>query len=237
LSNSFSQNNLEEFNKYLLKGIRSILFILIPSTAGIILLRTEIVRIILGSGHFGWEQTITTANVLGYFALSLAAQGLIPLLSRAFYALQDTKTPTIISITSFLISIILGYILSNFMGVAGLALAFTIGSTINFSLLYLLLRKKLIIFKDKENSLLEFISKLIVATLVMIIFVQIGKILVGSIVDMQRFWGVFVKICGSIILGGSVYLWLCHYFKCEEINDIKDLLAKKFKINHGSNNE
>lgn len=233
LANFVSEKKEEDFCNHLIKSIRSILFILLPFTIGIILLRTEIVRVILGSGHFGWQQTVTTANILGFFAISLFAQGLIPLLSRAYYAQHNTKTPTAISIFSFLVSIISGYLLAQIMGITGLALAFTIGSTINFFLLYLFFRKGSILLKKSEKDLLRFIIKVVFASLIMGLVIQLSKNLVGSHVDMQRFWGVLVKIIASGLMGGLIYLVICHYFGCEEINEIKGILAKKFRVNNG----
>lgn len=237
LSTSVSEKKLANFNSYLFKGIRSILFILIPSTVGFVLLRTEIVRLILGSGQFGWEQTITTANILGFFILSLSIQGLIPLLSRAFYALHDTKTPALISVLSFLISIILGYFISQQIGVTGLALAFTIGSSFNFILLYLILRKHPSIDLKSESDLFKLIAKIIVASIIMAIFLQISKGIFGSLVDMQRFWGVLVKTISSTVIATIIYLTICHYLKCEEIQDIKEIFIKKIKQNGHLNHE
>ena len=87
LSETFSLKKFNDFTNLFWKGTRAVLYLLIPSGIGVILLRAQIVRLILGSGHFGWEQTIETANILGFFAISLFAQGLIPLFARVFYSL------------------------------------------------------------------------------------------------------------------------------------------------------
>jgi len=86
-----SSGNLDEFSKRVGATIRMILFLIIPATAGMILLRAEIVRLILGSGNFNWTDTVLTANTMGMFAIGMFALALLPLLSRAFYALEDTK--------------------------------------------------------------------------------------------------------------------------------------------------
>lgn len=231
LSLAVAENKLEEFNNYLLKGIRSIIYILIPSSVGIILLRTEIVRLILGSGNFGWDQTVTTANILGIFMISLTFQGLVPLLSRSFYALQNTITPTIISIISIIFSVILGYALAKDLGVLGLALAFTIGSIINFLLLFIKLRNKLIIFKEQNKNLSIFFAKILLSALIMALIIQLSKNLFGSLVDMHRFWGVMAKTIISIIFGGISYCWVTWMLKCEEFNEIKNLVIKKLSLN------
>mgnify|MGYP001596305829 FL=1 len=113
----------------------------------------------------------------------------------------------------------------------GLALAFTIGSITNFGLLYMVLRQQSSIFKSEQSNLLKFVGKVILATVIMALVIQLSKNIFGSIVDMQRFWGVTIKTLGSIIIGVSVYIGICHLLKCEEINEVKNILVKKFGLN------
>ena len=224
LAEAVGQNRMADFSEQVKKIALVILYCLIPMTAVLILLRAEIVRLILGSGFFGWEQTIQTANVLGIFALSLVFTGLTPLFSRAYYALHNTKTPMIVTFFSVIISIILGKIFSLKFGVIGLALGFSIGGFINFLTLYLLLRKKVPI--QKEGKIFIFILKIILATIFMAIAIQESKMLIGLFVDMSRFWGVAVKTIVSLTIGTIVYLTCCWIFGCEEINAIKYIYAK-----------
>lgn len=214
LSETASLQNQDRFCFYFNRTLKMIIFLLIPLSVGIILLRTQIVRLILGSGHFGWEQTILTAQTLGYFAISLVAQGLLPLLARAFYALQNTKTPMYIGIISSLFAIILAYILSKKLGVPALALAFSLGSFLNAILLYIFLRKKIDISKEKEN--LFFLIKVIFISAIMAIFIQIIKYNIAPMVDMHRFWGILVQITASSIVGVIVYYILAWLFKLDE---------------------
>ena len=110
-----ARKDFEGFGHYFTKTLRSIIFFIVPISAGVILLRAQIVRLILGSGHFGWEQTIDTANALGYFAIALVFSSLVPLLARSFYALSNTKIPMMATILTVIISIIAGYLLSPIM--------------------------------------------------------------------------------------------------------------------------
>jgi len=232
LSESISEGNNNKFAEYVERGIRAILYLLIPSGIGIILLRAQIVRLILGSGFFGWEQTVNTANILGYLAISLFAQGLISLLARSFYAVHNTKTPMYSSIISIIVSIILGYILTPLFGVVGLGLSFSIGSIINLILLYVLLRKKVSPIKSEEKKLGVFILKLILSSLIMIVIIQGVKYFIGSVVDMERFWGVLTQTSLSIILGAGAYILTSYLLKCEEIQEIITLLKKRFIVSN-----
>lgn len=138
LINSFSQ------------AFRRMLFIAIPASVFMVLLRAHIVRLALGSGQFDWEATILTARTLSFFVLSLFAQCLIPLIARVFYSLQDTRTPVIIGVISLSVDIALSFPLSHVMGISGLGLSFTISSLVNLILLWVWLRRRLGDLDDKH---------------------------------------------------------------------------------------
>lgn len=230
LSQAASLGKDEDFSNYIWKSIRAILFILIPAGVGIILLRAQIVRLILGSGHFGWQQTIDTAQTLGYFALALFAQGLIPLLARGFYARHNTKTPTIISIISMFVSIILGFTLAPRMGVAGLALAFSLSGFFNAILLYIYLQKSFPLLKAGSKGIGLFLIKIIVATGLMILMIQLSKYAVEPLVNMQKFWGVLTQTITAIIMGAGAYLLFTYLLGCHEFTEVFTLLKRRFKI-------
>lgn len=224
LSEAVSSDRLNDFGAQIQKVMRTILFFLVPMTAILILLRTEIIRLILGSGFFGWEQTIATANVLGILSLSIVFTGLSALFSRGFYALHNTKTPMIITLINVILSIILGKILSINYGILGLAMGFSIGSFVGILIYYFSLRQK--IKFEREGKVIIFILKIVFATLIMSVVIQETKTIVGYFVDMQRFWGVALKTFASLGIGVGIYLLFCWIFGCEEIKAVKFILAK-----------
>lgn len=77
---------------------RHIIFWTAPAITFIIVLRAHIVRLILGSGRFSWEDTRLTAAILALFALSLISQSLILIFSRAFYAAHKTLVPILVNV-------------------------------------------------------------------------------------------------------------------------------------------
>ncbi len=117
-------NNKEMLGKHFSSAIRQILFFIIPATILIIALRAQIIRVVLGTGNFDWRSTLMTMNALGFFAVSLFAQATIPLLTRVYYARENSHTPFYFGLFSIIINIILSFYFSSSLGVAGLALAF-----------------------------------------------------------------------------------------------------------------
>jgi len=223
LAEKYAQGEKDSFSHYFTKTLRSILFFMVPVVFGVVLLRAQIVRLILGSGFFGWQQTIDTANTLGYLAAALVFSSTVPLLARAFYAIHNTKLPMIGTILTVIISIIIGRFLAPTMGVTGLALAFSIGSVFNAIFLYVLLRKKF--FLD-EKAILWFVFKILAASIIMAVALQEIKFIMAIFVDMHRFWGVFLQAFAATIGAAVIYLLLTWIFNCEEIASIKVVFAK-----------
>lgn len=232
LSENYAKKDKEKFSYLVSKTIRVILFMLVPISIGVILLRAQIVRLVLGSGHFGWEQTLITADTLGFFAISLVFSGLIPLFARSFYAMHDTKTPMTITIISIALSVILGLILKESMGVTGLALAFSCGTFINALLLYLILRGRLTDYR--EWQLFKFLGKILGASLVMAAVIQLTKVLIGRIYDLDRAWELLLQAGLAAILGAIVYFTLTVLLRCEEIEYLKILIRKRRGLANGT---
>jgi putative peptidoglycan lipid II flippase len=229
LTAKIAMSDSKGFAFYLNRSMRSIAYLLIPSTVVFIIFRAQIIRLILGSGKFDWEDTKRTALTLGFFSLSLLFQGLIPLLARAFYALKNTKTPMYISIISTIISIGLAYPLAHKMGVAGLAFSFSIGSFFNAVILYYFLNKKYASYLNK--GLFVSLLKITLISLVMGVALYFAAHFMAQRVDMNRFYGVLTQMLVSLAVGGIVYFGLSYWFDCDEM---KWALTRKI---NGQNNE
>lgn len=226
LSEAFSGEKIHDFNRYLIRSAKVALFFLLPSAAGLYLLRIQIIRLILGSGHFGWDQTVMTAEALGMYTIGIVALGLLPLLSRAFFAMHDTKTPMITCIPITILSIALGYILAfTFqMGIAGLALAYSFSSIAQLLTLYVILRKRITLTFEKD--LFRSLGLYLVLTLLMGVAIQITKTVIGSTTDLSQAVNVLYQGAAGIGVGVVVYLGLAMIFRLEEV----EMLWKKKKI-------
>lgn len=215
LTTAIAEKRYDKFIFYFYRSIRTVTYLLIPISVVFILLRAQIIRLILGSGQFEWSDTRATALTLGFFSISLIAQGAIPLLSRGFYAYKNTRTPMYISIVTVMVSVFLGYILSKSMGVAGLALAFSIGSLINALMLYLGMRT----FPGFKFDLSVFASagKTIIMSAVMGLVIWGSNHFFVNYLNMSTFFGVLEQTLIAIVLGAAVYLTLSYLWHCDEL--------------------
>lgn len=106
LSRRFRENNLEAFRQQMASSARFIIFWSLPITALFIVLRAQIVRVILGSGLFNWDDTRLTAAALALFVLSSMFQCLLLLFMRGFYSAGFTRKPFFINLVSTLVMIV-----------------------------------------------------------------------------------------------------------------------------------
>lgn len=91
-------------------SVRHIIFWTFPAITFIVVLRAHIVRIILGTGAFSWDDTKLTAAILACFALSLIAQSVILIFSRSYYAAHSTFVPIIVNVGGALVAGVGAYI-------------------------------------------------------------------------------------------------------------------------------
>lgn len=214
LSESFVRGDDKEFNHVLVKTMVNILFFALPISAMMLVLRAQITRVVLGSGHFDWEATRLTANTLGLFAVSIFAQSLTPLFSRAFYARHNTKTPVLIGLFCLAVNVLLSYLFGKHFGVLGLSAGFAVSSILNCAMLYFSLRRKI---KHLDDAYLALSTlKIILAAVLMAIVIYVVLYYLGLYIPLDT--GLHVLIQGGVggIVGVAAFVGLSSLFDLEQ---------------------
>ena len=134
-----------EFRRTLFAALYQVAFLVFPVATALVVLRIPIVRLVFGTDIFGWEATVQTGMVGSAFACGVFFQAAASLLARGFYALHDTKTPVIISVTAIALNILGDFILIRKFGFPawGLAAAFSFGAFFQTTLLFFFLNRKI----------------------------------------------------------------------------------------------
>ena len=246
LAKAFAQKRKKTFSKDFSLIFSQILFLIIPLGALFFILRAQIVRVILGTGEFGWIDTRLTAAALGIFSLSIFAQGLIPLIGRAFYAFQNTRTPVLISLVSVILNICFSFLFIWILGgsnifssllssilklkgikefaILGLPLAFSLANIINFAVLLKLFARKINWWHPQY--ILKSFSKIILATLLMGIVTYSFLYILDLFLDTHTFIGIFLQGVLAAIAGIVVYCLAMILLKSSEILAIKQVILK-----------
>lgn len=234
-----------EFRNTLTQAFRYILFFVIPTAALFFLLRAQIIRILFGDGAFDWEDTILTFRTFGWLITSLFAQATIPLLVRAFYVRQNTRTPVVISLVSIVTNIGLAVTLAARCGlhlpllelaipcgVEGLAFAFSVAAIVNLVLLLGTLHWQLDGLNDRK--VLFSLARITVASLIASAVAQLLKYPIAALVNMHTFWGVFTQL---VVAGGgglATYIGVCLLLGCEELAAIRKFLPRRLTFSPGT---
>ena len=215
-----AKKNEQDFFKMFAETARKILFFVVPLSIFVIIFRAQCVRVILGSGNFDWQDTITTFEILKYLALSLFAQSLIPLFARAFFSLQNTKIPLYVALVSEAVHIALIPLLLPIYAVEGLAIAFSLSTILNFSLLYFFLRRQLSVWDDK--SIIIPVGKILLASLLAGAVAQVSKsVFALTTNELDTFVEVFLQLLSGFAIGGGAFILFAHWLKIQELEQVK----------------
>lgn len=231
LAEAISKNQPDVFQERFAHAMRRIILFMVPISIIFWILRLDIVRLAYGSGAFDWEDTILTSEALGLFAIGLLGSALIQLFARTFYAAHNTKTPVIVSIFSMIINIVLSLYFGNIMGVAGLALAYSIAQTIQAIVLLVFIKKDIKTINLGEVSRTVF-NVVVSSTFMLIVMIAIERYF-SSFFDKTTFFGVLLHTAAVICLSLLFFIGVMYTLKDTElkktIQEMKDVVGSKIK--------
>ena len=203
-------NHTHKMRQSLNSSLRGAFYLAIPASAGLYMLGKPIIELLFQNNTFSANSTSMVVWALNWYILGLIAHTAVEIITRAFYALKDTYTPMLIGGLSMIINVILSITLSqlfsqnNWYPHGGLALANTIATYIEMSILIWIIQSKL----DGIGivKLLKSMLKTTLGTVVMIIFLYlllnisqwsiIITLVIGIIIGPMIFWST-TAICGS----------------------------------------
>lgn len=231
----------EKFIGHFSDSFRQILFLIIPVSVIVFFLRAQLVRLILGTGEFGWADTRLTAASLGIFAFGIFAASLVPFLARVFYSFHNTKIPVIIGLATMAFNVILSFFFVNLLsfengfssflisflklqgianiGVIGLPLALSVSVVFQFVFLLFFLRRTIgrISLLEVYHSLKKILVASSFAAAATYLALQAG----APFVRTDTFIGIFLQTLAAATLGLLVYILSAYFLKAKELFTIK----------------
>jgi putative peptidoglycan lipid II flippase len=148
-SRQTARREFTEMRQSLTASLRGVLLLALPSTLGLILLRQPIIAFLFQHKNFDAHSTAMVAWALMWYTVGLVFHSVTEILSRAFYAMHDTRTPVLVTGGSMGLNILFSLAFSawftkiGWMPLGGLALATSVAAAIEATLLLILMRKKL----------------------------------------------------------------------------------------------
>ncbi|MFA6917307.1 MAG: murein biosynthesis integral membrane protein MurJ [Candidatus Gracilibacteria bacterium] len=220
LTAAISSNNKGDYTHHIQKTIQRILFFTIPSLVGMMLLATPIVDLILGGGIFKEKSTQLTSLLLFFFAISIPFESITHILSRAFYAMQNTVTPMLVNIGTTIYIAISTLILAPNFGIKWLAINSSIGFILQVVILAVLLRKNISGFSLKE--FFSSFAKTILASGIMAVIILLSS-------SLESIMMVKISHVVRILVGAGTFFLIASLVKSPEISSIMYIFGKIFK--------
>ncbi|NLF51513.1 MAG: murein biosynthesis integral membrane protein MurJ [Leptolinea sp.] len=140
---------MDEMRSSLASTLRAVLLLSLPASLGLVLLREPVIRLLYQGGQFGDRSTELVSWALLWYAAGLVGHCVVEIVSRAFYALHDTKTPVIIGICAMSLNILFSlmfthlFLQAGWMPHGGLALANSLATGLEMGVLLFIMRKRL----------------------------------------------------------------------------------------------
>jgi len=208
ISKLIAINNQIELTKTINKNIMFSLYLIVPSSIGILILSEDIIGLIYGRGNFTDQDILETSLVLSAYSFTLISNVFTTIIGNIFFSNKDTRTPLFIGGFTLLINVFLSFVLSNTYGLVGLPIATTVTSIVAV-ILYWVFAKKMNYFVESTDFFIE-IFKIVISSISMA-----GVILGLRILVEADLWLL------SIPLGAIVYFVSTIFLKTKLVSDFK----------------
>jgi putative peptidoglycan lipid II flippase len=218
LAHYAAQGLQSKMREVLQTGIRWILFLTLPTVVMMIVLRRPIVNLLFQYGRFGPEAREATQEAFLFYALGLAGHAVIQILTRAYYASKDTRTPLALTLVSIGANIVLSVILAPLYGINGLALANSIATLAEAVLFFVLLapRARLRIV-GLGTATLKVMAASLLMGIAMFAFIRATNITV----DLQQTkLGLLLQTLVAVAVGLVAYVGAASVFRVSELAEI-----------------
>ena len=219
-----ARGEITEMRSSLAATLRGVLLFSLPASLGLIILRQPLIALLFQRGTFDARSTELVAWALLWYAAGLTGHNVVEILSRAFYALHDTRTPVVVGATAMALNVIFSFafsVLFTYVGWlphGGLALANSLATALEMTALFVLMRRRL---KGLDSlSLSRGLLQAALATLGMSVVLLLWSRTQASI---------WLIALGGVVLGGMVYVILVWAMRVPELEIVVRGVARRFQ--------
>lgn len=238
LSRMASEGRFSDFRETLSSSLRLVFLLTVPAACGLVVLGEPIIRLLYERGRFTSFDTDMTAWALAAYSIGLAGYAAIKIISPAFYALDDAKTPMYVSLASILVHVFASYGLMTLLsgvgvsdarpdgfGHVGVASATSIVALVNFSALVLLMRGRIDGINGRELSY-SFLRVAAASAVMAAASWAVYRYLHG-VLGADGFTSRAVECFVPIAVGGIVFLVAAKALRVQEIESVTGRVIKR----------
>jgi putative peptidoglycan lipid II flippase len=228
VSKSAALGNTAEFRAILARGMRLAFLLTIPSAIGLAMLASPIISVIYQHGRFTSEMTRQTAGALQFYAIGLVSYAALKVLTPAFYAVGKRNTPMLVSFFAIGANLFLNWLFTFRLGWGhrGLAFSTSLVATINFLLLYVLMRRHTRRLETRQT--LIGIAKICLAgALLALVCWAANYLWLDAWASLHFFQRLAILLC-AIAFGAMVFFGTAFLLRVSEVQDIIDVFRRRF---------
>ena len=229
LSRLVVAGQINAFRTELAHAMRLAFLLTIPSMIGLMMLADPIISVLYQHGKFNAYQAAQAAGALRFYAIGLAGYAALKVLVNAFYALDKRKTPMLVSFLAVALNLLLNWIFTFRLGWGHRGLAFSTGciATVNFLLLYALMRRNLKGLESRRMCVM--LGKVAVASTALIAVCAASSHWLLADWQTQPFLAKFSALIGTVIVGALVFAACGAALHIEEIKELQGALKRRLQ--------
>lgn len=227
LSEKSGDEERSKFSGLVVQSLNQISFLTIPASVLLLILRIPAIRLVFGTREFPWATTVLMGKLVAVLAISITVQALTHLITRAFYALKDTKTPLYIAIFDLIFYFALSFVFVFYTdwGVMGLASATVITAFIELFALLFLLHIKVKGLLNKKFWVSQF--KMLVAAFFMAVSLYLPfRVLDELVFNTTKTIELIALSVTTGTIGMLSYLYFAALFDVRELKIVIDLINR-----------
>jgi putative peptidoglycan lipid II flippase len=225
LSRSTAHQDYGEFRQTLAHALTLVFLLCVPSAVGLAVLGRPIVALIFEHGRFTAFDTVQTGNALAAYSIGLAGYAAVKVLSPAFYALGDARTPMVISLVSIAVNYVMNSLLVEPFGHVGLAFSTSTVALVNFILLALFMRRR--VGRLEGSRLGHTLVRICLASVPMAAVAWLVNVFCASL-PLDGIALKLVNVVAAITLAAIVFYAGCRMLRIEELNEAIDAVGGRF---------
>ncbi len=234
LTRTLGSGDMKLGKKVMNASVKTVLFITVPATVGLIILARPIIEIAFVRGSFTAANGVAATSTLRCYSLSLISISVINVLNRIYYSIGDTKTPFYVGVTNVIINVGLNLLVARHFGTNGLAASVSIATTIAVFISFILLKKK--IGNLGTRSYIKALIKTVMASLVMgaitLAYFPYEKLIMaltsGGVQTLSRL--VFLMLV--VFIAALVYVFCLYKLGVREVRDVVGIVREKIENRH-----
>ncbi len=229
ISRSAAREHLDEFRHTIASSIRLAFLLTIPSAVGLAVLNRPIIALIYQYGPFTAADTNHVAAALSCYAVGLAGYSAVKILAPAFYALNNARTPMLISLFTIVVNFVMNWMLVDLLQERGLALSASTVGLINFGLLYIMMWKRIGRLEGKATLITAI--KIFAASAVMGLVCWAVSLGVGraarDLETISRVGARLLEVVTSVGVGALVFYFVARLLRIEELETATEAVLSR----------